>query len=150
MVNTKAWMVPTKKIKKASKRKRDALEEEDRKFALELQRRDEDERSGNGNALSLIVHLLGATRAAPAERPPLLLPSEEEAKAEPKDDSLPDGSMCLVCCKRANSTTIMDCGHKICCAKCARKLLLGPEATRTCPLCRIDIVYGAKVIKVFT
>lgn len=137
--------------RKRKKMRKDRLEQDDRRFARELRDRELARRGPEPGFLSMVLQVLSSSSSSSssADLPPLALPTQEQADAEPVFDSISEDRMCQLCCEKEKSTTIIDCGHKVTCAQCILTLLQRDDSRRRCPMCRTDIKYGAKIIKEF-
>ncbi len=67
-------------------------------------------------------------------------PVKREQKC-PEDEDDYD-KVCCICSERYICTKILDCKHEIMCITCSRKILLGEESQRKCPICRKEIKKG--------
>ena len=64
--------------------------------------------------------------------------SDQEEDVELDWESIPNESLCPICCEREKNTVFIPCGHIYCCIQCSYNV-------DPCPICRADITMRNKV-----
>lgn len=78
----------------------------------------------------------------PEDELPRGLEAEEEGPGE--GEELDRSVACTVCWARVRRAAFLDCGHRVCCVGCARRVAEGPG--RKCPMCSQPI---KRVVRIY-
>jgi E3 ubiquitin-protein ligase MUL1 len=78
------------------------------------------------------------------------VPEEIASGGGEEDENLGEGEevdrsvACTVCWARVRRAAFLDCGHRVCCVSCARRVAGGPA--RKCPMCSQPI---KRVVRIY-